>query len=313
MTVRSVVVGVGGAGCRIASKLGSKLSMDRVYVSSDEDELGFSGIKIHLPYEGGGKGRLLSFFYKRAGHIRSILNGHSLCIVVGGLGGFTGSTLIPKVVKLATEACEDVVTVCVMPFSFEKSRHFSSALALKRLRSSRAKLLLVDNDSLMDLRIPLAEGYELLNEALTGEFSSMLSGDGGIGKTDLMEAMRDDYCILSLAYSEDVEELGLKVTDRLKALKGVSKALVKARGPLTARDLALISSRIRFQTGNIDIRYGLATVKGGAGLVLVSSAKGSEFEGRDPLSEILKDRVIDEEDGYLKEKIDLGLPQLETF
>ena len=312
MNASSVVIGVGGAGCRIASKLGAALSMDRIYVSPDDGELNFSGYKILLPYEGGGKGGLLSSFYEKAEELESVMKGKRLCLVVGGLGGMTGSTLVPEVVRLAKSVCEKVISICVMPFSFEKSTHFSAALALRKLRASGAKLLLIDNDSLMDLRIPVVEGYELLNEALVSELAPMMQGDGGLG-LKFTELLDGGYCVLSLAYSEDLEELGMKVVDRLRSLKGVSKTLVNAKGPLTARDLALISSRIRFCAGNIDIRYGLGKSEGGAGLVLVSSTKSSGYEDKDPLAEILKDRVIDEEDGYLKEKVDLGLPQLETF
>ena len=308
----SVVIGVGGAGCRIASKLGAALSMDRVYVSPDECELNFPGYKIHLPYEGGGKGRLLSSFYEKAEELKSAIKGRIMCFVVGSLGGLTGSTLVPEVAKLAASVCGKVVSICVMPFSFEKSMHFSAALALRKLRASGAKLLLIDNDSLMDLRIPVVEGYELLNEALVNELASMMQGDGGLG-LKFSELLDGGYCVLSLAYSEELEELGMKVVDRLRSLKGISKTLVNAKGPFTARDLALISSRIRYYAGDIDIRYGLGRSEGGAGLVLVSSTKGSGYEDKDPLAEILKDRVIDEEDGYLKVKVDLGLPQLETF
>ena len=120
----SVVIGVGGAGCRIASKLGAALSMDRVYVSPDECELNFSGYKIHLPYEGGGKGRLLSSFYEKAEELKSAIKGRIMCFVVGSLGGLTGSTLVPEVAKLAASVCGKVVSICVMPSPSRSRRTF---------------------------------------------------------------------------------------------------------------------------------------------------------------------------------------------
>jgi len=140
--LRVKVLGIGGAGCSILSRL-NFLSSDRIEffaLNSDRRSLEVCEVekKVQLGesivggWGAGGNpqlGRQIALGEKN--RIKEILKGASLLFLVSGLGKGTGTGVSPVVAQLAREMSILTVGFAILPFSFEGEKRAAQASSLK--------------------------------------------------------------------------------------------------------------------------------------------------------------------------------------
>ena len=179
--LRVKVLGIGGAGCSILSRL-NFLSSDRIEffaLNSDRRSLEVCEVekKVQLGesivggWGAGGNpqlGRQIALGEKN--RIKEILKGASLLFLVSGLGKGTGTGVSPVVAQLAREMSILTVGFAILPFSFEGEKRAAQAReGLRDLEKAVDALMVISNDDLLnDLEesSSLKEGFRTIDGIL---------------------------------------------------------------------------------------------------------------------------------------------------
>lgn len=162
MTASIAVVGVGGAGSRIAAKaavgLGRQAHVAAVNTDARELDSATCPVKIQIgrARTGGlgaggapGMGRLA--VEDDLATVREILLDRDIVMVVAGLGGGTGSGATPAILRAASEAGAVAVAVVTLPFAFEgPERQDVANDALRSVREAADTVIVVANDRLLE-------------------------------------------------------------------------------------------------------------------------------------------------------------------
>jgi cell division GTPase FtsZ len=102
-------------------------------------------------------------------------------VVFGGLGGASGSYLLPKVCKTIKNDNPLVLGVALLPFKSQQWMEFTASTALSRLQRARCGLVVVDREQFLEDRLsdlPLEQVYATINDRVSAAFQSMLSEGG---------------------------------------------------------------------------------------------------------------------------------------
>ncbi len=206
-----VIVGLGGAGANILQCFGdSGAEHVRLCIMSPDERLGQQGSNLHFVQLGSGHGGGLGsggdpevgarVARESAAEIASLFSGAHLLVMVCGLGGGTGSGAAPVLTRMAREAGLFVVSVLVMPFTFEGQRRREQA---ERARDDIAPLsdivLCFENDHMEGLlreRSGVRRLFEETNSLLaraTACVPTLAHSPGliNLGLDELAEAMKD--------------------------------------------------------------------------------------------------------------------------
>ena len=136
--VRVAVIGVGGAGCRIASMLYGKMSrVGVIAINTDRKALEETSADVRLYIckevtKGLGTNGDPALGKKCAqiheAEITSAVSKYDYAYIVAGMGGGTGSGAASVVAELCDRAGVKVGAVAIMPFSFESGRPMHSQM-----------------------------------------------------------------------------------------------------------------------------------------------------------------------------------------
>ena len=169
---RIAVIGVGGAGCRIASMLYGKMSrVGVIAVNTDRQALGETSAdtRIYICKEvtkGLGTGGDPALGKKCAqiheNEIMGAVQGYDLAVIIAGMGGGTGTGAAPVIAELCNRVGVTVAAIDIMPFSFESGRAVPAAEGHRALHSRCPYLVQVYNDKALNLA-----GVESFGDALT--------------------------------------------------------------------------------------------------------------------------------------------------
>jgi len=180
--VKIKVVGVGGCGGNIISRMQSKEKIryvDFIAVNTDlqdlENTIARYKIGIGKELTGGlgagmnpevGKEAALQAQEK----IQRVLEGADMVFVTAGLGGGTGTGASPVVCEIAKKLGALTVGVVTRPFSFEGAqRERIASEGLNQLKNKVDALIVIRNDnifSLIDKDTPLLKAFEAIDEIL---------------------------------------------------------------------------------------------------------------------------------------------------
>lgn len=332
----SLIIGVGSAGCRITSRLhdlGAKVHKFS-YLSCDKDDLDFSaeGDKLLIPYEARGETTpavIRGIGSRYLPEIRTLLRDSEIVFLVAGLGGKVGSGLAPLITSTASELGANVIGVAVMPYRFERAKHFYAGVALRHLRALAKGIIVVDNDEFLESapKVPLLETYRQANENICSAINRIMrSSNGeefGIGLIKFMDTVNHDgYSILSLQRSpsensaEDAVSATVQSIYRTTGPGEASRAILYIVGDenLSAGDISASVSRLgSFLGGSTQVDYGMSMRGAGnlSAILLASGFKTTKFDEYDPLSNVLIGRELDfEPESTLTLQIE-GLVQIE--
>lgn len=236
--IKIKVVGIGGAGCNIVSRMKEKniKGVDLIAINTDAQVL----LKSKVPTKiligqgiTGGLGAGMDYALgKKAAQqsvstIKESLQGADIVFLIAGLGGGTGSPGISVIGKIARDLNILTMAVVTRPFSFEGGlRSQIASRALKELRYSVDAFFDITNDKILELAgkdAPVSKAFKLADEifikAVQG-ISDLLTSPG----------------IISL----DFADLQGIVKDSGRALFGVGQAIGEGRA-VAASKAALYS------------------------------------------------------------------------
>ena len=212
-----VIVGLGGAGASILQRFsGSSAENVRLCIMSLDERLGRECGNVEFVQLGAGLNHGLGSggdpevarqaIDESSSQIDALLAGARLLVMVVGLGGGTGSGVAPVLARKASEAGVFLVSVVVMPFSFEGVRRRKQAdAALEEIASISDIVFCFENDYMEDLfrsRTGAQAVFEEANVLLSQATASvpLLANSPGIiniGLDELVTALEnnDSRCI----------------------------------------------------------------------------------------------------------------------
>ncbi|MBR2126126.1 MAG: hypothetical protein IJ943_05275 [Akkermansia sp.] len=158
------IVGIGGAGAHILQCFaGSSANNVRLYTLSPDERVGFTcGSNVEYVPLGSGMSHGLSCggdptvgaraARESRAELQAMLKDARLLVMVAGLGGGTGSGVTPVLAQMAREAGLFLVSVLVMPFSFEGERRRTQAeAALEEISRLSDIVFCFENDYMEEL------------------------------------------------------------------------------------------------------------------------------------------------------------------
>jgi cell division protein FtsZ len=175
-----LVIGLGGAGSKLAIQAKDALNSDCLLISNDSKDLnsGIESIKVSTDSVINPSIQLIrGSTYKVADQIKSKISNYSTIILMTNLAGKTGSAISPIVSEICKQTDKGLVSFAIMPFKYEKDRIFNSGISLKRVKENSDCTIVLDNDSLLESNPNLNSKtcYEIANNAIMHIVSSLTS------------------------------------------------------------------------------------------------------------------------------------------
>ncbi len=174
-----LLVGIGGAGIKIANAAGAALDCKCLLISNDKKDFIHAG-NCNSVFIDSGKWvnpssyKLRAFVEQHRKEISSMIEGFATIICVSNLAGRMGTAMAPLLCKMAQKSSL-VISIAIMPFRFEKDRIFKSGIALRRLREASNSTIVMDNDAFLDNNPELSkeECFTITNSAIAEIISSI--------------------------------------------------------------------------------------------------------------------------------------------
>jgi cell division protein FtsZ len=317
------VVGVGSAGCRISNQLSkeSKLLEHFVYLTCDAHDVAniTKGEKIIIDATAGGKSTpydVRGLAISKIPELRQQIKDSELVFVISGLGGAVGSGLAPLVAREAREKGALTVAIVIMPFSFEKQKHYFAGGALKHLRSLASGVILIDNDELLgNKKIPAIDAFSLLNQkialALNKFFGSTEKHEFSVGLNNVVNFLKNNsYSVLCVGEDSETFECRKAVInaarhfDKTVAMTEASKSIVHVIGDksITMNDLVTSIGGLSGILGNgtMQIEFGFSANSEfyPAAFIVASGFSSTKFDFYDPIDRALKNGGFNIDTGF---------------
>ena len=198
-----LIVGLGGAGSKLASQAADRTGAGVLVISNDQADLGTeNAIKVSTaPVINPTVQLIRSAGYRVQDEIRAKMAGYTTIVLMANLAGKAGSALAPVVSQICKEEGKETISFAIMPFRYEKDRIFNSGIALKRLRSSGCTIIL-DNDALFESNPSLSPStcFDIANKAILHVADSLKTSEidsetsilaAGTKSRDIEESLRD--------------------------------------------------------------------------------------------------------------------------
>lgn len=287
-----VIVGLGGAGASILQRFsGSSAENVRLCIMSLDERLGREcgnvefvqlGAGLNHGLGSGGDPEVARMAIEESGtQIDDLLRDARLLVMVVGLGGGTGSGVAPVLARKAKDAGIFLVSVVVMPFSFEGARRRQQAdTALEDIAAISDIVFCFENDYMEDLfrsRTGAQAVFEEANALLSQATASvpLLANSPGIiniGLDELVTALdnNDSRCIYGAGKgygpkrAEDAARAALEspLVAYHGALKHARTVIVHVAGgnnmSLTELRLAMETVRAGLAGDDVNIFFGAA-------------------------------------------------------
>ena len=287
-----VIVGLGGAGASILQRFsGSSAENVRLCIMSLDERLGREcgnvefvqlGAGLNHGLGSGGDPEVARMAIEESGtQIDDLLRDARLLVMVVGLGGGTGSGVAPVLARKAKDAGIFLVSVVVMPFSFEGARRRQQAdTALEDIAAISDIVFCFENDYMEDLfrsRTGAQAVFEEANALLSQATASvpLLANSPGIiniGLDELVTALdnNDSRCIYGAGKgygpkrAEDAARAALEspLVAYHGALKHARTVIVHVAGgnnmSLTELRLAMETVRAGLSGDDVNIFFGAA-------------------------------------------------------
>lgn len=311
-----LVIGIGGAGSKLARRASDILECDSLLISNDKGDLESpegdtprSRRSIRTMAVGTGAvinptvGLVRAAAYEKIDAIRDAISGHPTVILMGNLAGKSGCAMCPAVSEACAAEGAKLVSFAVMPFGHEKSRLFSAGVALRRLRETSACVTVVDNDSISESNPDLSprECYDVAEAAVMYAVDFVTRSELEAGTESLLAAGRN---------RDSLEE---SLRDALKTVYGstgpgairhsvlyvaggedVPAGLLRSVAALTEGVLGGGNSIPDAQVPTAETASIQAASPDESRVIMMSTVQGmAKFESYDPLGAIPADKTLD--------------------
>ena len=289
-----LIIGLGGAGSKLAIQAKDALNSDCLIISNDQKDLqsGNSSIKVSTDSVINPSVQLIrGSTYKVADQIKSKISNYATIILMTNLAGKTGSAISPVVSEICKEADKGLISFAIMPFKYEKDRIFNSGISLKRVKANSQCTVVLDNDSLLESNPDLSPKtcYDIANNAIMHVVSSLSSSEIP-NQTNILTTSKD---------SQNIEE---SLRDSLKMLyenappNSVKHSMLYVVGGnnIPAGILNSITNLTSGILGETSSHIDMSSSTSESKVIMLSSIQGmTKFEKYDPLGMIPQEDTLD--------------------
>jgi len=201
--VRIAVIGVGGAGCRVASMVYNSMSQAKVIaINTDKEALAQTsadvrlyickevtkGVGTHGDYVLGKKCAQI-----HDSEIMATVSDCSTAVIVAGMGGGTGTGAAAVVAELCDRVHVKVVAMAVMPFSFESmERQRAAAEGFRQLHVICKDVIRIENERILSVPgvVSLNDAMDRVNDSVVACIRYAVADAAKIVKNDMTLRMR---------------------------------------------------------------------------------------------------------------------------
>ncbi|MBS1268369.1 MAG: Cell division protein FtsZ [Nitrosopumilus sp.] len=288
-----LVIGLGGAGSKLAIKAKDTLNSDYLLISNDQKDFSSNNSSIHISTESiinPSVQLIRGSTYKEFDEIKSKISKYSTIIMMSNLAGKAGAAMAPIVSEICKEADKGLISFAIMPFKYEKDRIFNSGVSLKRIRENSKCTIVLDNDSLLDSNPDLTPKscYNIANSAIMHVIKSLESSEvstetsilsTGKEGQDIEDSLRDSLKMLyDNAPPNAIKRSMLYVVGGSDIPIGVLNSITN-----------LTNGIINESNSQIDM-----TIAEESKVVMLSSIQGmTKFDKYDPLGMIPQENTLD--------------------
>ena len=305
-----LVIGLGGAGIRLASEIRETLDADSLKISQDKKDVSEHN-SIHISTKSiinPSVQLIRGCAMEQSERIAEHMSPYETIIIMANLAGKSGAALAPVISSICKEQNKNLLSFAIMPFKFEKDRIFQSGISLKRLRMNSDSTIIIDNDAVLDSNPDLTaeKCYDVTNNAIkclaTSIKSSSLTDDTNIMSTsrnaeNMEDSVKDSIRMLyEDAPPNSIKRSMLYVYGANKIPVGVINSISNILGGIFDQN----NSQVDMSTSN------------NTNVVLLSAVEGeTRFEKYDPLGMISKDKTLDWDEPETSFNCELDLTQIE--
>ena len=305
-----LVVGLGGAGIKLASEMRDVLDADLLKISQDKKDVSEHN-SIHISTKSiinPSVQLIRGCAMEQSEKIEEHMSTYETVIIMANLAGKSGAALAPVVSSICKEQNKNVLSFAIMPFKFEKNRIFQSGISLKRLKMNSDSTIIIDNDAILDSNpdFTTEKCYDVTNNAIKCLATSIKSS-----------SLTDDTNIMSTSRStENIED---SVKDSIKMLyedappNSIKRSMLYVYGA-DKIPVGVINSISNILGGIFDEENSQVdmSTSGNTNVVLLSAIAGeTRFDKYDPLGVISKDKTLDWDEPETSFNCELDLPQIE--
>ena len=290
-----LVIGLGGAGSKLAIQAKNVVNSDCLVVSNDQKDLQVDCKTIAIS-----TGSIVNpsvqlirgSTYKVLEEIKSTISNYSTVILMANLAGKSGSAISPVVSEICRESDVGLISFAIMPFKYEKDRIFNSGISLKRLEANSDCTIVLDNDSLLESNpdLSLKACYDIANSAMIHVINSLNSSEIST-ETNILTASKE---------GQNIEE---SLRDSLKMLygttspKSVKRSLLYVAGGENI-PVGVLNSITNMTSGILNENNSQVDLTSSSSaeskIVMLSSIQGmTKFENYDPLGVIPQEDTLD--------------------
>ena len=306
-----LIIGLGGAGSKLASEAKKSLNSDCLVISNDKKDC-VSEDSIHVSTDSvvnPSVQLIRGSTYKVSDEIKSKISKYSTIILMSNLAGKAGSAIAPVVSELCKESDIGLISFAIMPFKYEKDRIFNSGISLKRVRENSECTIVLDNDSLLESNPDLSPKacYDIANSAIMHVVKSLGTSE-----------ISDETSILST--SKDGQNIEDSLRDSLKMLyenappNSIKRSMlyVVGGGNIPVGVLNSITNLTRGIVSEASSQIDMESTSNESKIVMLSSIQGmTKFDNYDPLGTIPQENTLDWETPDCSIDFKLDLYQLE--
>jgi len=269
LKIKSLVVGVGGAGNNTLSRL-QEMGLENtetLNINTDAHDLYYSNSKLKLLIgkdrcKGLGSGNNPTVGLEAAeedvDRLKKILN-TDIVFLTCGLGGGTGTGAAPIIAREAKKNNALVVTLCSIPFKSERpQRRMRAKIGLKKLAEYSDTIIPLPNDYLLQF-IPngsLISGFKIMDEVLIRSIKEIINLINNCGLINIDYADVKKVLEKSGKYPSGLigitETLGNEKDIIQKSKLAIHNPLLKPNTSEVDRCLVSISSDHKLSLSNVD-------------------------------------------------------------
>ncbi|MFZ8908137.1 MAG: cell division protein FtsZ [Nitrosopumilaceae archaeon] len=289
-----LIVGLGGAGSKLAAQAKDAINADCLVISNDQKDIQDDSQSITVSTDSvvnPSVQLIRGSAYKKAEEIRSTISNYSTVILMANMAGKSGSAISPVVSEICKQTETGLMSFAIMPFKYEKERIFNSGIALKRLRADSDCTIVLDNDSLLESNPDLSPKacYDIANSAILHVVKSLNSSEIS-AETNILTSSKE---------GQEIEE---SLRDSLKMLYGntspnaVKKSILYVSGGENI-PVGVINSISNLTSGVLNdsnSQVDLTSASDESKIVMLSSIQGmTKFDNYDPLGVIPQEDTLD--------------------
>lgn len=160
--IRTVIIGIGGAGCNVISDVHVSDSMEVIAITSDEKRYGSLDVRNRILVDKD------SGMTDDIEPLRRILSDYDVAYIIAGMGGRTGTYYAPAVASLAKGLGLIVHSISISPFNFESVRVAKSKDGIAKMRMLCESTMVVENEMALERYgdLTMSEIFSKINQTI---------------------------------------------------------------------------------------------------------------------------------------------------